>query len=156
MEKRNDYVEVESNINPYAGDKSAVEVDRTAMDAVDGGNGNGYVDVKSDIDPYESDNEESTVYDRFLYWADHVLMCLDKIDGAENVVLGCEARFISDVPDETDNLNGKIKANIYLAGLLDYVVSLTKKYDQPETLHGIWCARDSIFNALEEINGMES
>ena len=48
MEKRNDYVEVESNINPYAGDKSAVEVDRTAMDAMDGGDGNGYADVKSD------------------------------------------------------------------------------------------------------------
>ena len=134
---------MEKNVSekPYAGDKSAVEVDRTAMDAMDGGNGNGYVDVKSDIDPYESDNEESTVYDRFLYWADHVLMCLDEIDGAEDVVLGCKARFISDIPDKTDNLNGKIKANIYFAGLLDYVVSLTKKYDQMETLHGIWCAQ---------------
>lgn len=155
MEKR-DYVEVESNIDPYAGDKSAVEVDKTAMDAVDGDNGRGYVDVKSDINPYESDNEESPVYDRFLYCVDHVLMCLDKIDGAEKVVLGCEVRFMSDVPDDTDNLNGKIKANIYLAGLLDYVVSLTKYHDQPEILHDIWCARDSIFNALKEINGMES
>ena len=51
MEKR-DYVEVESNIDPYAGDKSAVEVDKTAMDAVDGDNGNDYVEVESNIDPY--------------------------------------------------------------------------------------------------------
>ena len=60
MGKRKDYLEEESNINPYSGGESVVDVDKTVMDAMDGGDGNGYVDVKSDINPYESDNEEFT------------------------------------------------------------------------------------------------